>query len=183
MKVTRKIEVETDKLKVGDIISFKLTDGEKIRARAVKQEENGMLFCCVDCLAAEYPMNKNGSNEGGYVASDLRKWVNAEILDKFPQNIREHMQPMECGDLLRIPTEKEIFGVNKYGVSDNAEQWTCMKKRRNRMALREEELCWYWLQNTVENSASAFCGVGLDGDASAYYACLSRGVRPVFLLS
>ena len=183
MKVKRKIEVETDKYRVGDIISFELTDGEKIRARAVKQQADGMLFCCVDCLAAEYPMNKNGSNEGGYVASDLRKWVNAEILDKFPQNIREHMQPMECGDLLRIPTEKEIFGVNKYGVSDNAKQWTCMKKRRNRMALREEELCWYWLQNRYVENVSNFCYVDNTGIANAFNARLSRGVRPVFLLS
>ena len=72
-----------------------------------------MLFCAIDCLKDEYPMNKNGSNEGGYKESDLRKWLNAEILDKFPQKIREHMQPMEYGDLLRIPTEQEIFGENK----------------------------------------------------------------------
>ena len=104
MKVKRKIEVETDKLKVGDIISFKLTDGEKIRARAVKQEDNGMLFCTIDCLKGEYPMNRDGSNEGGYAASDLRMKLNTEILCKFPRKIREHMQPMEYGDLLRIPT-------------------------------------------------------------------------------
>ncbi len=183
MKVKRKIEVETDKYRVGDIISFKLTDGEKIRARAVKQQADGMLFCCVDCLAAEYPMNKNGSNEGGYVASDLRKWVNAEILDKFPQKIREHMQPMECGDLLRIPTEKEIFGVNKYGVSDNTEQWPCMKKRRNRIALQSDngDLIWYWLRDVA--SASYFCSVNEHGYAGARNAGYSRGVRPVFLLS
>ena len=183
MKVKRKIEVETDKYRVGDIISFELTDGEKIRARAVKQQADGMLFCCVDCLAAEYPMNKNGSNEGEYVASDLRKWVNAEILDKFPQKIREHMQPMEYGDLLRIPTEQEIFGENKYGEADSAEQWLCMKKRRNRMALCEEELCWYWLQNQYAENASYFCDVDRNGNAAANSASLSRGVRPVFLLS
>ena len=183
MKVTRKIKVETDKYRVGDIISFELTDGEKIRARAVKQEEDGMLFCAIDCLKDEYPMNRDGSNEGGYKESDLRKWVNAEILDKFPQKIREHMQPMEYGDLLRIPTEKEIFGENKYGEFDNAEQWACMKKRRNRMALCKDELYWYWLQNQCTDSASGFCGVDGGGYAYAGAASVSRGVRPVFLLS
>lgn len=178
MKVTRKIKVETDKYRVGDIISFKLTDGEKIRARAVKQEEDGMLFCAIDCLKDEYPMNKNGSNEGGYKESDLRKWLNAEILDKFPQKIREHMQPMEYGDLLRIPTEQEI-----YGEADSAEQWLCMKKRRNCMALREEELCWYWLQNQYAENTSRFCAVANYGAANAYRASSSLGVRPVFLLS
>lgn len=183
MKVKRKIEVETDKLKVGDIISFELTDGEKIRARAVKREDDGMLFCAIDCLKGEYPMNKNGSNEGGYKESDLRKWLNDEILDKFPQKIREHMQPMEYGDLLRIPTEQEIFGENKYGEADSAEQWLCMKKRRNRMALCEEELCWYWLQNQYAENASYFCYVYGYGYATACSASASLGVRPVFLLS
>ena len=183
MKVKRKIEVETDKLKVGDIISFELTDGEKIRARAVKREDDGMLFCAIDCLRDEYPMNRNSSNEGGYAASDLRMKLNTEILCKIPRKIREHMQPMEYGDLLRIPTEQEIFGENKYGEADSAEQWLCMKKRRNRMALCEEELCWYWLQNTVENSASDFCYVAYDGYATADGASFSFGVRPVFLLS
>lgn len=182
MKTTRRIEVITSKYLVGDIISFRLTDGEKIKARAVKQQADGMLFCCVDCLAAEYPMNKNSSNEGGYVASDLRKWLNAEILDKFPQKIREHMQPMEYGDLLRIPTEQEIFGENKYGEADSAEQWLCMKKRKNRMALYEEELRWYWLQNRYAENASYFCSVNSNGNAPAGLAHHSHGVRPVFLL-
>ncbi len=183
MKVKRKIEVETDKYRVGDIISFKLTDGEKIRARAVKQEEDGMLFCAIDCLKDEYPMNRDSSNEGGYAASDLRMKLNIEILCKFPRKIREHMQPMEYGDLLRIPTEKEIFGENKYGKFDSAEQWACMKKRRNRMALREEDLCWYWLQNQYAENASAFCDVDYGGYADADDASNSLGVRPVFLLS
>lgn len=183
MKVTRKIEVETGKYGVGDIISFELTDGKKIRARAVKQEDNGMLFCAIDCLKDEYPMNRDSSNEGGYAASDLRMKLNTEILCKFPREIREHMQPMEYGDLLRVPTEREIFGENKYGEGDGSEQWPCMKKRRNRMALREEELCWYWLQNQYTDSASSFCGVYSYGTATAYHASGSYGVRPVFLLS
>lgn len=184
MKVKRKIEIETDKYKVGDIISFKLTDGEKIRARAVKREDDGMLFCAIDCLKDECPMNRDGSNEGGYKESDLRKLLNGEkFLNKFPSKILKHMQPMEYGDLLRIPTEREIFGENEYSKFDSAEQWACMKKRRNRMALCKDELCWYWLQNRCTDSASRFCYVNSSGGAGAGYAGLSLGVRPVFLLS
>lgn len=185
MKVTRKIKVETNNFKVGDIISFTLTDGEKIRARAVKKEDGGMLFCCIDCLAAKYPMNVNGSNEGRYKESDLRKVLNVEILSRFPAGIRALMQPMEYGDLLRIPTEREMFGVNKYGEKDDMEQWPCMKKRRNRIAFQGNngDWEWYWLQNKRKNSASNFCLVLGDGAATAPGASSSRGVRPVFLLS
>ena len=185
MKVTRKIKVETNKFKVGDIISFTLNDGEKVRARAVKKEDGGMLFCCIDCLAAKYPMNVNDSNEGGYKESDLRKVLRAEIIRKFPVNITDRMQPMEYGDLLRIPTEREIFGINKYGEKDDMEQWPCMKKRRNRIAFQGNngDWEWYWLQNKRRDSASYFCVVDSAGAAGALLASYSIGVRPVFLLS
>lgn len=185
MEVVRKIKLKAENFKTGDIISFELTDGEKVRARAVKREKNGMLFCMVDCLKQEEQMNSRYTNEGGYEASDLRKKLNSDILDRFPAEIRDRMNPMENGDLLRIPTEREIFGENKYGDSDNAEQWPCMKQVRNRIALLGDNgsLSWYWLQNRSRSSASLFCFVGNYGLAHAYSASDSLGVRPVFLLS
>ncbi len=41
------------------------------------------------------------------------------------------------GDMVSIPTEKEIFGVNEYGEEEsaNVEQFAIMKQRRNRVAL------------------------------------------------
>lgn len=77
MKVKRMIKSDVSTFKVGDIIKVKLTDGEKAQAMAVQQEEDGMVFCLVDCLAKEYPMNETRTNEGGYEASDLRKKLNA----------------------------------------------------------------------------------------------------------
>lgn len=185
MEVMRKIKLKAEKFKLGDIISFELSDGEKVRARAVKREKNGMLFCTVDCLGQEEQMNCSDTNKGGYEASDLRKKLNSEILDRFPSEIRDRMKPMENGDLLRIPTEREIFGKNEYGDSDNAEQWPCMKKVRNRIALRGDngDWEWYWLQNRYRDSASYFCYVASNGNANANRASNSRGVRPVFLLS
>lgn len=37
MEVKRTIKVNTDQFEVGDVIKFKLADGEKVQARAVKQ--------------------------------------------------------------------------------------------------------------------------------------------------
>lgn len=185
MELVRKIKLKAENFKPGDIISFELADGEKVRARAVKRERNGMLFCMVDCLKQEEQMNSRDTNEGGYEASDLRKKLNSDILDRFPAEIRDRMKPMENGDLLRIPTEREIFGKNEYGDPDNAEQWPCMKQVRNRIALRGDNGAWEWyrLQNRYRNSASAFCNVHHNGDANAHNASRSNGVRPVFLLS
>ena len=114
MKVKRMIKSDVDTFKVGDIIKVKLTDGVKVQAMAMQQEEDGMIFCLVDCLPGEYPMNSTRTNEGGYEESDLRKKLNGEILNLFPVELTDMMIPFDNGDLLRLPTEKEIFGENYY---------------------------------------------------------------------
>lgn len=185
MKVKRMIKSDVDTFKVGDIIKVKLTDGVKVQAMAMQQEEDGMIFCLVDCLPGEYPMNSTRTNEGGYEESDLRKKLNGEILNLFPAEFKALMAPFDNGDLLRLPTEKEIFGENHYGEyeSQYVKQWKPMKKRRNRMAFdgsKDENLQWYWLMNKVRESAAVFAYVTNGGFAYANYASNSYGVRPAF---
>ena len=198
MEVKRTIKTYVESFEMGDVISFKLKDGEKVQAKAVKKTEEGMLFITVDCLKDEYEMFKNtggmGSMEINYFNSDLRHKLNGEILDRFPDEIRCRMVGMRIGntdtfDLLRIPTEKEIFGENHYGKdeSDTVVQFKGMKNRRNRMAFQnvdgEERFGWYWLQNRVKDSASNFAHVDYDGNANYNGASHSLSVRLVFLLS
>jgi len=199
MIVKRTIKTETDKFEIGDVISFKLTDGEKVKAMAVRQTDEGMLFITVDCLNEEYPMFKNpsgmGSMEINYINSDLRHWLNNEVLERFPEEIKSRMVVMRIGctdyfDMLRIPTEREIFGENEYGAAecDAVKRFKGMKKRRNRIAFDRskdgvEKWQWYWLQNKVKDTAAHFANVSDAGLANYYDASLSDGVRPVFLLS
>lgn len=197
MKVKRTIKTDVESFELGDVISFKLKDGEKVQAKAVKKTDEGMLFVTVDCLKDEYQMFKNpggmGSMEINYFNSDLRHALNDEILDRFPDEIRSRMVGMRIGntdsfDLLRIPTEREIFGENPYGKeeSDTVEQFKGMKNRRNRIAFQGSKTGtweWYWLQNRVEDSASDFAFVLYGGSADYDSASASYGVRPAFLLS
>lgn len=185
MKVNRTIKIETDTFKVGDKIKFKLTDDKKTQAMVVKQEEDDMIFCMVDYLPGEYLMNSIRTNEGGYEESDLRKKLNGEILNLFLAELKAMMAPFENGDLLRLPTEKEIFGENYYGEYESpyVKQWKPMKKRRNRMAFdgsKDENLQWYWLMNKVRESAICFSVVNVYGNAEYNGASSSYGVRPVF---
>lgn len=182
MKVKRTEKIKVDLFRVGDIISFKLNDGEKMKMLAVKDEPDGMIFCSVDCLAEESCMNENGSNAGGWDESDLRAKLNGEILDRFPKKIKKLLIPFANGDLLRIPTEKEIFGENKYGESEaDAEQWKPMKQRRNRIAFQGLNGAWEWyfLKNRVPNSAALFAYVASYGAADCTDASNVGGVRPV----
>lgn len=196
MEVKRTIKTYVKSFELGDVITFKLKDGEKVQAKAVKQTDEGMLFITVDCLKDEYPMFKNRGNmesmETNYFNSDLRHHLNGEILDRFPDEIRSRMVGMRIGatntfDLLRIPTEKEIFGENSWGTDEAniVTQFKGMKNRRNRIAFQGFETgTWecYCLQNRVKNYASYFARV--NGEGLVYYgsASYSIGVRPIFLL-
>ena len=191
MKVKRNMAVEVEQFEVGDIIKFKLNDGEKVQAMAVKQTDKGMLFVLVDCLAKEYPMFNSMEDMTDdyftYENSDLRKALNGEILSRFPEEIRSRMVTLDNGDMLRIPTEREIFGENIYGQEepDTVKRWKPMKKKRNRIAFQGKEGAWewYWLMNRHKEYASFFAIVRYNGDANCGNASCPNGVRPVFLLS
>ena len=187
IEVKRMVKVNVDTVQVGDIIKFKLTNGAKARAMAMQQEEDGMIFCMVNCLPGEYTMNSTRTNKGGYEASVLRKKMNDEILNLFPVKLMDMMAPFDNGDLLRIPTEKEIFGENYYGEYESpyVKQWKPMKKRKNRMAFdgaKGESLQWYWLMNKVRESTIYFSFVDRAGYEGFDGAFISYGVRPVFKL-
>lgn len=184
MKVKRMIKSDVDTFRVGDIIKFKMTDGEKVQAMAVQQENDGMLFCLVDCLADEYSMNDTNTNECGYEDSDLRKKLNTEIIARFPADIKLMMVSFGSGDFLRLPTEKEIFGENYYGEYESpyVQQWKPMKQRRNRIAFQGKngKWEWYWLQNKCRDSANFFVHVEDNGFLDRDIASFSYGIRPVF---
>lgn len=190
MKVYRTSEVLAGgKYEVGDIVSYTMEDGEEVEALAVKEEfdKHGnlcMVFMLLDCLKEECRMNRDDTNDGGYEESHLRDQLATKYLEKFPAALRLNMVPFENGDLLRIPTEREIFGRNIYGEEEpnTVEQFEPMKKRRNRMAFDglNGETQAYWLQNKRVRSATYFCIVGGGGLANGISASYSLGVRPLY---
>lgn len=190
--VKRTMKVDVELFEVGDIIEIKLTDGEKVQAMAVKETSKGMLFVLVDCIAKEYSMFNNvndmDKDDISYASSDLRKALNGEILARIPEEIRNRMVAVNAeGDMLRIPTEREIFGENVYGQeeTEKVKCWKPMKKKRNRIAFQGKEGDWerYWLMNRHKDYASDFAYVYIRGNATYGYASDYFGVRPVFLLS
>lgn len=190
MKVYRTSEVLAGgKYEVGDIVSYTMEDGEEVEALAVKEEfdKHGnlcMVFMLLDCLKEECRMNRDNTNDGGYEESHLRDQLATKYLEKFPTALQLNMVPFENGDLLRIPTEREIFGRNIYGEEEpnTVEQFEPMKKRRNRMAFDglNGETQAYWLKNKRVGSATTFCIVSGTGRAYSSNASFSGGVRPLY---
>lgn len=167
-----------------EAFSFNLNDGEKIEAIPVKREPDGTVFITVDCLKKHYPMQQAGEYSDGYEHSDLRKALNGEILDRFPKELRERMIPFENGDMLRIPTEREIFGRNHWGKEEpeSVEQFEAMKLRRNRIALQgyNGAADWYWLQNQYVYSPAQAVHVNITGEVCYSNTWYTTGVRPLF---
>lgn len=182
--VTAPATEKPEELCVGKVFDFQLASGEKAQYMVQRMDKDGYLCLLVDCLPKAYRMNKENTNVGGYCASELRDHMTSDILALFPAELRDRMIPFANGDLLRLPTEKEIFGCNEYGKAEpeSVQQFEPMKSRRNRIAFRgeDESLEWYWLENEVEDSAANFASVNNFGGAYYYHASRARGVRPAF---
>lgn len=191
MLVERTIKVNVEHFELGDIIKFKLKDGEQVEAMAVSETSNGMLFMFIDCLSTEYQMFENLKNADvvDYKHSDLRKKLNGEILESFPEEIRERMVSVNSeGDLLRIPTECEILLGNFYGKKEHksVKRFYGMEGKRNRMAWKGSKTGifeWYWLMNRHKNYDDSFICIDEVGYAKYANSKIHCGVRPVFMLN
>lgn len=196
MYIKRTVELEADiekseghQFEIGDVIGFTLTDGEEVEAMAMKVEDDGVIFALVDCLADEMPMQRNGKDI-------MRDYLNKDVYIRFPEEIRNMMKPFERGDMLRLMTQKEVFGKNYYDADEedaNVTQFEPMKDRRNRIAYlgkggtTDDDWQWWWLSNQtwlrdVANTTH-FAAVYGNGNASHTHASNSLGVRPAFKLS
>lgn len=183
MKVLRNIEQEVEQFEIGDQIALHLESIGDFTATAQKVTDQGTLFFFDTCLN-DRAMNKENSNRSGFAESDLCRWMNEELLDAFPDDIRKNLVPLEGGNLLTVPTVGEMFGGSDFFENDGNEQLPLMKSRKNRVCYDQkyDDWCWYWLQNRRKGSSTAFAYVNGDGDLSNYGASVTLGLRPRFLL-
>lgn len=182
MKITRKTEIETTDVRVGDQIQV-----GKYTATCQTIPGPGLgLFLLDQYLDKPMAYNRNGKNAGGYEKSDVRRDLNApEILEIFAAL---PLVPHENGDLLRLATYGEMFGHDEWYKSgavepDNDEQWPLMADRRNLVADREgEPYEWGWLQNIYKRSVTRACSVNAYGYANIRGVSNVIGVRPAFIV-
>lgn len=181
MKVLRKREVEVKKARIRDQITIQLTDFGEFTATVQKITDRGPLFMFDDYVTSR-PMNAKLTNKGGFVKSDLNKWIGDVLLSAFPEDTQGKIEN------LTIPTYGQMFGhddwYNDVVEPDDDEQFPLMMKRKNRIADLNNDSEWGWLQNATKRKvyASYFAYVTYAGYASYANASNSFGVRPVFLL-
>lgn len=138
------------------------------------------VFLMFDEYVAKRPMNANGENKGGYEKSDLKKWIDVELFNQFPEEFRKRMVD------LTIPTIGEMFGWSdalstKY-EHDTDKQLAYMRLKRHRCTDFNDNVAYGWLRNACEvgYSTTGFAGVGVSGDLYHYPADFHGAVRPQF---
>lgn len=177
-----KPEFDLSSMKVGDKITVDLKDMEKFEATAHEVTDGSILFIFDDYIA-ERPMNENNTNAGGYEESDLKKWIDNDLFNKFPVELKTRLTD------LTLPTVGQVFGWDdewdrEHFEPDGDEQLSLMKLRKNRVAYLNNECERGWLRNAIkkEYSSTGFANVDSIGYAFYGYASYSYGVRPAFRL-
>lgn len=174
--------IELSNVEVGDKIVVNLKELGEFEATAHEVTDESILFIFDDYIT-ERPMNENNTNAGGYEESDLKKWIENELFNKFPWELKTRLTD------LTLPTVGQVFGWDdewdrEHFESDGDEQLPLMELRKNRVAYLNNELKWGWLRNAMkkEYSSAFFAYVNSFGDAFYDGASHSYGVRPAFRL-
>ena len=161
METKRMTRIYDDSFNVGDIISFTLESGEEAEVMAMKAEKDGMVFAFCDCIAEAKPMRRGDFS--------LPEWLNEELVNKMPAEIKDKLVPFEDGSLMRLMSEMEVFGERIFSSENEVdEQYEPMKNRKNRVAGYgkngiEGEYAGWWLRSVC--GGTYFCLVTGDGIA------------------
>lgn len=141
-------------LKIGDIITEKTLDGEEMDLVVVDMGPDWARFESKDCLPVEVAYNQNNRNAGGFADSDVKRYLNEEVFNNLPEELRnviaEVERKQENGESslcrLFLPTESELFGDCCYSEDDTYSQIEYYKDRRNRIKCNRKggSPDWYW---------------------------------------
>lgn len=165
--------------------TFMELDGLGEFTATVHKVTDDKVMLIFDDYVTRRPMNKSRTNNGGFEASDLNRWLHTEFIKALPYSIRTILTDVT------IPTVGEMFGwYDKWNrdhfVADNDKQLPLMKQRRNRVAYYNNECECGWLRNATKKnfSSTRFANVGYGAMYRAYYFVSGyAGVRPEIWLT
>lgn len=179
-ELAQKIKDNTSGLKVGDIITEKTLDGEEMDLVVVDMGPGWARFESKDCLPVEVAYNQNNRNAGGFADSDVKRYLNEEVSNSLPEELRnviaEVERKQENGESslchLFLPTESELFGDCCYSKDDTYSQIEYYKDRRNRIKCNRKggSPDWYWTVSVRSGDSTSCVGVLHDGTATYWYA-------------
>lgn len=152
-------------------------------------------FVLKDCIGEPHVMNKQPTNKGGYMNSELRRYVLDELLPLFPDALRSAFIPRtmsefidgkarEYTDTLWIPSAADVLGdaAGDYWEADpSGEQLRIFERERDRVKeVAGKGTYPWWLRSANRNDSSYFASVYTYGYVGNNFAYFSLGVAPGF---
>lgn len=152
-------------------------------------------FVLKDCIGEPHVMNKQPTNKGGYMNSELRRYVLDELLPLFPDALRSAFIPRtmsefidgkarEYTDTLWIPSAADVLGdaAGDYWEADpSGEQLRIFERERDRVKeVAGKGTYPWWLRSAYRYNSGYFAIVGTGGGVNNGYANNSLGVAPGF---
>ena len=185
---------------LGDTKAVQLKDGTTIHVRIIgfnhdKNKNNIVLpisFETVETLNADYVMNDEWTNKGGWQNSQLRKMLNNSIIEMLPDDLLSVIKPClkeTClgggsqkigmtSDPLFILSEQEIFGRKIYSIGGEGKwyDWYRQENTEYGKCKQNGERDWRWERSPRSGDAGIFCLVYTSGYANSDSASDSYGV-------
>lgn len=184
-------------LKSGDNIPVTLKNGEEVSFDIGKDENGKIYFIMHDCLKESNPMSIEYTNKGGWEKSDMRRYLNEEVIELLPDELQEAIKPtkiVQVWDGKRRETEDKLFLLSRtqaFGKHENYEaiepndsQIDIFENPRERVKECEEVedvYCW-WLRSPYSGDFNSFCYVFTGGSVGSIYPYCSFGVAPAFCI-
>ena len=157
-------------------------------------------------------MNSNGTNVGGWPASDMRTYVNTTVYNALPSKLQnvvatttvvsshgltEGEANFTSSDKLYLLSTKEVWGkeaTSNIISEDTAEAETRQLDYYKNKGVTTSNLSGaikqynssnslWWLRSAYSNYAYSFFRVNKRGDWSSYYATNTEGVAPAFRIA
>ena len=184
-------------LKSGDNIPVTLKNGEEVSFDVGRDESGKIYFVMHNCLKETKSMNGSWTNKGGWEESDMRRYLNEEVIELLPDELRKIIKPtkiVQVWDGKRRETEDKLFLLSRtqvFGKHENYEaiepsdsQIDIFKSPRERVKECEEveEVYYWWLRSPSSGFSSGFCLVYMDGAVRYYNAGYLCGVAPAFCI-
>lgn len=174
-------------LSVGDEIAETLTTGEQVVivvAGIDVYAKNQVIFSLKDCLAEEYHMNTEWTNNGGWPACDMRRHLIWDVLPTLPDDLKAVITPRvlttddgDAEDNIWLFSEREIFGEDWCDGDPGDKQIPYYETPVYRVKCDSDgDPTWWWERSPSVNSSTYFCFVGSNGNAYNDNASYSWGV-------
>ena len=185
---------------VGDTKSVTLTTGETIELQIADFNHDiysdgvtaPVTFVMKNCLNATAPMNSSNNNAGGYPASAMKTYVEENIYDKLPSDLKTIVAPVkkkcyttynqasslsEANYNVWLLAEVEVSDKANYTIGrGEGTKYPIFTDNASRVKKVNGSEDNWWLRSAYFDNSGSFVVVYSIGDVSSFPATLSRGV-------